>query len=585
MKQLSIKLENTIDLLLNCGVSKDDTLEIKLQKQMLTMLPVIIGIAAAIWGSIYISFGHYLSGSIPLSYSVISLLSLIYFSYVKNTKFLLTSQLTLVLILPFLLMWSLGGFSAGSYVMIWAFYAPLASMAYSKERSVLWFLLFILLTLISSFIDNFLVNHVAKMPYIAINVFSSLNIIAGFGGIFYMMNHYVKERDHINGEHEKNEILLHEAKLSAEQANKHKSEFLANMSHEIRTPLNAILGFIGLIKNETKEDTTLKYIDIVDNSSKSLLQIIEDILDFSKIESGKLDVEKIDFNTRDDFGIIIDLFQAKCSEKNILLSLTFKDNLPEAINSDPLRIKQVISNLLSNAIKFTKPNKKIEVIIGLENMHLDVSVKDEGKGIAEDKITHIFESFGQEDASTTREFGGTGLGLTISSALVKLLGGELKVKSKLGVGSEFYFKIPVAPAKRVVLLDETKEDTNIEGKKILLVEDNQTNQLYMNILLQEMNISFDVASDGMEAIDSFKANTYDAILMDENMPNMNGIEATRHILSIEKEKKLVHTPIIALTANALKGDKEKFLKAGMDEYLKKPIDKTKLNETLCFLLK
>ena len=583
--KISDYFKNIVNILINCGVHPDDNLEVKLQKQMLTMLPVIIGIAAAMWGSIYILFGHYLSASIPLSYSVISLLSLIHFSYVKNTNFLLTSQLTLVLILPFLLMWSLGGFASGSYVMIWAFYAPLASMVYSKKRSLFWLSLFLFLTIISSFLDSYFVENVTKMPDIAVNIFSSLNIIAGFGGIFYMMNHYVKEHDYIVSVHKKNEALLCEAKISAIQANKSKSEFLANMSHEIRTPLNAILGFIGLIKNDTKEEKTLKHIKIVDDSSKTLLQIIEDILDFSKIESGKLDIEKIDFNTRDNFETIIHLFQAKCSEKNILLSLTFKDNLPEAINSDPLRIKQVISNLLSNAIKFTTPNKKIEVIIGFENMHLTVSVKDEGKGIAEDKLSHIFESFGQEDTSTTREFGGTGLGLSISSELVKLLDGELKVKSKLGIGSEFYFKIPVKPVKKLVDIEGTKESVNLAGKKILLVEDNKTNQLFMEILLEEMQIVFDIASDGLEAIDAFKTNQYDAILMDENMPNMNGIEATKHILLFEQENSLMHTPIIALTANALKGDREKFLAAGMDEYLTKPIDQDRLSDVLDFLFK
>jgi CheY-like chemotaxis protein len=211
-----------------------------------------------------------------------------------------------------------------------------------------------------------------------------------------------------------------------------------------------------------------------------------------------------------------------------------------------------------------------------------VSVKDEGKGIAKDKLKHIFEAFNQEDSSTTREFGGTGLGLSISSELVKLLGGELKVRSKINEGSEFYFSIPVTIDKEIKKDIQTNLDIDFSNIKLLLVEDNKSNQMFMNVILKKMKISFDIANDGVEAVEIFKKvhNQYDIILMDENMPNMNGIEATKQILKYEKEHNLKHTPIVALTANALKGDRERFLKAGMNEYLAKPLDKNKLKEIL-----
>lgn len=221
---------------------------------------------------------------------------------------------------------------------------------------------------------------------------------------------------------------LEEQTIKANSANNAKSEFLANMSHEIRTPLNAILGFVDLLKDESKGRKSLEYVEIIDKSSKNLLQIIEDILDFSKIESGKIDIDKIDFNARDEFEIVTHLFEAKCSEKNINLSIVIDDNVPQTINTDPLRIKQVLLNLLSNAIKFTNNGKNIAIAIKYIDNHLHISVKDEGKGISEDKLERIFESFVQEDSSTTREYGGTGLGLSISCELVKLLGGVLKVK-------------------------------------------------------------------------------------------------------------------------------------------------------------
>lgn len=380
---------------------------------------------------------------------------------------------------------------------------------------------------------------------------------------------------------------LQKAKHKAEESDKSKSTFLANMSHEIRTPLNAIFGFVNLLKNENKgKDKSLEYINIIESSSKTLFNIIEDILDFSKIESGKLTIDLIDFNIKDELGVLKDLFDAQCSEKNINLLLTFEDNLPEAIKSDPHRIKQVLSNLLSNAIKFTQPHKSIEIAMAFQDNRLKVSVRDEGKGIAQDKLSLIFDAFSQEDSSTTREFGGTGLGLSISNELIRLLGGDkLKVKSELGIGSEFYFDIPVQITASVPIFKEEIENISFIGKKLLIVEDNESNQLFMNILLEELETDSDIANDGIEAIDLFKSNKYDAILMDENMPNMSGIEATKYIVEYEKHKGLTHTPIIALTANAIKGDREKFLDAGMDEYMTKPLERQILIQKLSMFLK
>jgi CheY-like chemotaxis protein/anti-sigma regulatory factor (Ser/Thr protein kinase) len=368
------------------------------------------------------------------------------------------------------------------------------------------------------------------------------------------------------------------------EASRSKSEFLANMSHEIRTPLNAILGFIEILQKEDRDRKSLSYVNIIHDSSHTLLQIIEDILDFSKIESGKLEIDAIDFNTRKEFKVITHLFEAKCSQKDISLSLILDNSLPEFIHADPLRIKQVVSNLLSNAIKFTSNGKKIIVNITYANSRLTVSVIDQGIGIAKDKQEHIFEAFNQEDSSTTRLYGGTGLGLSISSELVKLMGGELQLKSELGVGSEFYFTIPVSIGSPIKIESTDDQDIVLKGN-ILLVEDNKTNQQFMQIVLGDMELECDVADDGLVAIEMFTNNKYDLILMDENMPNMGGIEATSKIRELERSQNLTRTPIIALTANALKGDKEKFINAGMDEYVSKPVDTHLLTSILSKLLK
>jgi len=369
----------------------------------------------------------------------------------------------------------------------------------------------------------------------------------------------------------------------AEQNSKSKSEFLANMSHEIRTPLNAIIGFIDILKDESVgREKSLKYLHIVESSSQNLLKILEDILDFSKIEIEKLKISEKNFNTNKEFSITTQLFHAICLQKDIILSLNIDKEVPKVLYGDSLRIKQVISNLISNAVKFTPKNKNIKVEINYKDNYLNVSVKDEGIGIAKDKLSHIFEAFNQEDGSTTRKYGGTGLGLSISNALVKLLGGELKVKSEQGKGSEFSFSVPVCIGEEKKSEEKTKQTHNFTNKKILLVEDNKANQMFMEIICKKLNLKFAIANDGVEAIELYKQNhaKYDAIIMDENMPNMNGIEATKHILKFENENNLKHTPVIALTANAIKGDRERFLKSGMDEYLTKPIKKSVLQDVL-----
>jgi|GEM_PF-2251624 len=421
-----------------------------------------------------------------------------------------------------------------------------------------------------------LIDQEIKTKIIESIVIAIIALIISIIASFYFTRKTTITIKNINKELKNKAKELEYKNKLAKVAIKAKGEFLANMSHEIRTPLNAIVGFIDLLKEESTGRKSMKYVEIIDDSSKNLIQIIEDILDFSKIESGKLDIDKIDFNTKKELEIITYLFEAKCSEKNISLTLNLDKNLPKYINTDPLRIKQIISNLISNAVKFTSNGKNIFVNINYDNKLLNISVKDEGIGISKDKLLHIFESFGQEDSSTTRKYGGSGLGLTISKDLVKLLGGDLKVKSEQNIGSEFYFSIPASIGKKYKEIQINQKDVNFKNKKILLVEDNKSNQIFMKVVLKQLNLEFDIVNNGVEAIEIFKSNRYDAILMDENMPIMNGIEATKQIIQYEKQNNLIHTPIIALTANALKGDRERFIDAGMSEYMTKPLNKPKL---------
>lgn len=379
---------------------------------------------------------------------------------------------------------------------------------------------------------------------------------------------------------EKTREDLEKERNIALEATRSKGEFLANMSHEIRTPLNAILGFISLLKDKPHDQETLQYLQTIDSSSHSLLGIINDILDLSKIESGKLKLDKVDFNPRKELTNITDLFKARCSEKNLNLSIVLDENLPAGLNTDLLRLKQVIANLLSNAVKFTEPGRNIEFRASYRQKNLTLFVKDEGIGLDKQAQKKIFEAFSQAEGSTTRKYGGTGLGLTISSKLVSMMGGQIQVLSEPGVGSEFYFTIPVTEVtpKKSKANPVISEQPIFSGK-LLLVEDNKTNQLLMSAIFKKMQINYDVANDGIEALEAIEKNHYNLVLMDENMPNLNGIEATKKIRQQEVNTQ-AHIPIVALTANSMTGDRERFLTAGMDDYLSKPVNFDKLSAVL-----
>ena len=361
-----------------------------------------------------------------------------------------------------------------------------------------------------------------------------------------------------------------------------KSDFLANMSHEIRTPLNGIIGFIDILFKNEKEKDKLKKLAIIKESGHSLLNIINDILDFSKIESNKMIIEKIPIDIHNVFAHVIELFFSKAKERDINIKLNISDDLPVKSLGDSTRLKQIFSNLLSNAVKFSNEGSIIKVNISYlqESKKLYCEIIDTGKGIASENIEKVFKSFEQADSSVTRSHGGTGLGLAISKALIEYMGGEIGVESKLDIGSTFHFTIQLFDVEEKLEEKSTpKLHTKELSGKALIVEDNKTNQMLLRMLLDDLNIESDIANDGLEAVEAVKNKEYDIILMDENMPNMNGIEATKQIRELESKKQST-TPIVAVTANALVEDKKRFLEAGMDDYLSKPIVYSELQRVL-----
>ena len=386
------------------------------------------------------------------------------------------------------------------------------------------------------------------------------------------------------------EKVVSEAMKAAEESNRAKSEFLANMSHELRTPLNGILGMTQILLHSKLTFDQQNDILTLKSSAETLLKILNDILDFSKIEVGKLNLENIAFNLRKELSDFFKLASSVADQKNIDFTFFFDQNIPEYVFGDPLRIKQIVMNLVNNAMKFTSQGHvKVNILVlstTEQIVNLKIEVIDTGVGIPKNKLDDIFLAFNQADSSTTRQYGGTGLGLSICAQLAHLMGGAIYVNSIHGQGSMFVFTVTLEVTSQsiidqsVLIINENK-DTPVEKRqlKILLAEDNLINQKITVAFLKRLGHLVDIADNGRIAIEKFQSHSYDLILMDIQMPEVSGFEATSAIRDIEK-KSSNHVPIIALTAHALVGDKEKCLRSGMDDYLTKPLSYELLERSL-----
>jgi signal transduction histidine kinase/CheY-like chemotaxis protein/HPt (histidine-containing phosphotransfer) domain-containing protein len=380
-------------------------------------------------------------------------------------------------------------------------------------------------------------------------------------------------------------VEMRAAKDAAERASQAKTEFVSRMSHELRTPLNAIIGFADLLEDEPLAPSHKHYVGLINNSGKHLMELINAVLDHAKIEAGGLTLENIAYDFAGLVESVRQMVGERANAKGLQFVASIAPGLPRYVQGDPTRLRQVLINLLNNAVKFTEQGS-VELRVAAEDERLYFSVRDTGIGMDEQALVRLFQPFSQADDSVTRKFGGTGLGLLISKELVEAMGGAIDVESAKGVGTVFLFWLPLrvagAPTSAVTTATSASHE-NIAPRvagRVLLVDDNRVNQQLAGAMLDRLGLSYDSADDGRSALRRLEAGNYALVLMDMEMPEMDGITATREIRAREATEGKTRLPVVAMTANALQEDRERCFAAGMDGYLAKPVSLAALQAEL-----
>lgn len=597
------------------GHHPDDSDDVKLKKSSLLVTAGLTTMAGLGWGLLYFAYGLTIPGSIPFCYGILSLLSILGFSLTKKYKTFRNSQLLLIIILPFGLQISLGGFVPSSAVMYWSLIAPAGAMFLdSVKKSVYWFGAYILMVIIAYLVNDFLPDYVNwNLSESFINVLFLMNIIGVSSIVFAIMYYFVGKITVLNVEIElkKNELEIQAEKLK--EMDKIKSRFFANISHEFRTPLTLILGLVNKQITKPNSPPDPNDSDTIKRNGQRLLQLINQLLDLSKIESGEM---KMEASKNDIVKFIENLssqFESLAFVKQITISFNSQDinvqhsHQPIELFFDKEKLQKIVSNLLSNAVKFTPPNGRIAVEVKEDKNSgealgmVSIKVSNTGEGIPHDKIVYVFDRFFQVDSASNRQYEGTGIGLALVKELVQIHHGKVSVESNLGVTC-FTVKLPLDEGylkddEKITSIDFTYEEKKesmvrdisthsmievgsdlasiseaVDRLEILIVEDNHDLRSFVSNILQH-DYKVIEAVDGIDGVEKAEATIPDLIISDVMMPRMDGFELCRKLKANEKTN---HIPLILLTAKAAREHKLEGLETGADDYLVKPFDEAEL---------